>query len=441
MSTNLDTNFDTNFDGELDERESDSVRPEKPKPTRAYFYPLPHYAQDRRHDPRSRDGANMIALPYSDGFLERFERTAMPGFYFVELRAGKQILGGDVHEVKPSGRIAEAAQKERHQHATVPAQAGQAEGAPAQAVNSVADTVRAVKDLTKELSPPVTQAAPFTAADIERIAGEAAARAVEQYKATQPAQPTAAPVDPFTVLERAMKLQGDIQKQVVASTPAPAQPAQQGDEFERVMSLFDRVEQLRERIEPPRSVDDEPSMLGKAVALMDSLGRNASSLAPLLVPLLPAQIQTMLGATGAADAMASSEAQPQPAGAQGQPQAGRLPQNEQEAFTLILHVVVADLVKGKRAGRAADLIEELILRFPALAPTVQELCKSNPVDVLAMLAKHSGRDDLPSFGHAFRYVENLQAELRGDDDEDEGAELSDAETAPNIVVMASERAS
>jgi hypothetical protein len=218
---------------------------------------------------------------------------------------------------------------------------------------------------------------------------------------------------------------------------------QQGDEFERVMTLFERVEQLRERIEPPRSVDDEPSMLGKAVALMDSLGRNASSLAPLLLPLLPAQLQAMLAGTGAADPMPATETQPQSEQGKAQPQGARVPQNEQEAFALMLHVVVMDLTKNKRAGRAADLIEELCLRFPALAPTAQELCKADPATALAMLAKYSGRDDLLSFGHAFSYVQSLQNELRGDGDEesDEQDKAGETDTAPSILEMASERAS
>ncbi|MGH9961349.1 MAG: hypothetical protein ACREBC_30190, partial [Pyrinomonadaceae bacterium] len=91
MAANRNTDFVEEGYGESVEPAAvsiEAVKPEKPKPTRAYFYPLHNYANDRRYDPRSRDNDSDVMLPYSDGYLDRFEHLALPGWYYDELRAG-----------------------------------------------------------------------------------------------------------------------------------------------------------------------------------------------------------------------------------------------------------------------------------------------------------------------------------------------------------------
>jgi hypothetical protein len=436
MVTNRDTNLQTGSDDD----DSDSyailhglgVRPDKPKPTRVYFYPLPNYAQDRRHDPRVRDSENSVMLPFSDGYLERFEATAEAGFYCVEMRAGREIIGSDVYEVKPKGQVVDKGRRERQPEPAAAAAAAvvaEPRSSSAQKINDTTDTIRATKELLREVAPPPpSQAAPLSREDVQGMIREAVRDAVSQTQAQK-----GEGLDSFAMVERVLELQKKL---------APAtQQKESGDEFERVMDLFDRVEQMRERIEP-RGVDTEPSFLGKAASFIDTLGRNASTLAPLVAPMLPAQLQAMLAGTGAADPMPVTETQPQGEQGRAQPQGARVPQNEQEAFALMLHVIVSDLEKNKRAGRAADLIEELCVRFPSLAPAAQEICKAHPANALAMLAKYSGREDLPSFGHALGYVESLQNELRGDEN-DESDESDDAgeSDAPVLVEMATARMS
>ncbi len=426
MSTKRDTGADEGFDVEGDESYSIlqgvRVRPEKPKPTRVYFYPLPNYAQDHRHDPRSRDTENSVMLPYANGYLERFESTAEAGFYFVEMRAGREILGGDVHEVKPKG-LSEVDRAQLQPEASAAAPVLERKASSAQNINDTTETIRATKELIKEVSP---QGAPQLAReDVARMVSDAVRDALAHV---QPAKASES-LDPLQMVDRVIELQKKL---------APPKQTAEGDEFDRVIALMDRVQTMQERI-APRSVDDEPSMLGKASALIETIARNA----PALTPLLPARLQAMLNGTGAADAMPTAEAQPQGAATPAQPQAARLPQNETEAFQLMLHVVVSDLIKNKRAGRAADLIDELCIRFPKFATTTQELCNAAPADMLAMVSQLSGRTDLQSYGHALGFIEGLQDELRRDDEPGDDAlgEGAQPDATPNIVEMASAQAS
>jgi hypothetical protein len=63
--------------------------------------------------------------------------------------------------------------------------------------------------------------------------------------------------------------------------------------------------------------------------------------------------------------------------------------------------------------------------------------------MLAMVSQFSQRSDLPSFGHALNWIENLQDELRRDDEQSDDTlgESAQSDATPNIVEMASERAS
>ncbi len=391
----------------------------------AIIYRLPNYAADRRSDLRAvREKVGSI------DDLERFDElfrvhANKPGFYLQEFRLGGQVADTRVIEVK--------AKVEVLKEATAATTQTQHE-APAQAVNSVADTVREVKGLMKEFAAPTAQAAPLTRDEVQSMIKQI----VEQLKPVQAAAPV---VDPFDVIERAMKVQREIQQQAIASNPAPVQP-QQGDEFDRVMSLFDRVTELRERLEPTASLADE-SAFGKVVGLIDTVGRNAPKIVPMIAPLLPARLQQMLAGTDAAD-VTTETMEPQGAvkPAQAQAAAKQSPANEQEAFQLIMHVGVNDLMRNKRVGRTADLVEEMCRSFPTLNETVDQLCALAPEGALATLQHYSGRNDLVSLGHGLVWVGNLQDELRTDDGEaDEGTQATGAGGDLSIVDMARAQAS
>ncbi len=390
-------------------------RPPDRVPASVRFSHLTHYATDGRTDAQAAMTL-VTTTPYTDD--QELQRRAirgatdLRGMFFRETRNKSQgFLRRDTIDVVSETRTATA----QAAPAVVPLSPVSQAETPAHAVNSVTDAVRAVRDLTKELAPPSSQGAPLSRDDVQNMIRDTVREIVEQLKPVSSVAPT---VDPFEVLERAMKLQTDIQKQVAANNPTPT-PPQQGDEFERVLSLMDRVQQVRERIEPPRSMDEESSMWGKASALIDTIGRNAPSLAPLVgsvgsmvAPLLPARVQALIAGVSADDTAAPAEAQPQAAGTPASAQAKNAPQNEQEALAVILHVAVNEMIRNKRVGRTADLVEQYCRSFPTMNATVDQLCALSPEEALATVQQLAGRSDLTSLSHSVAWVESLQDELR-----------------------------
>jgi hypothetical protein len=76
-----------------------------------------------------------------------------------------------------------------------------------------------------------------------------------------------------------------------------------------------------------------------------------------------------------------------------------------------LLVVVEDLKKNKRVGRAADVIDELLSKRPDLVVMFDRLINLEPAGLLAELSKYSG-ENLHEYGHAISFVENLRDALR-----------------------------
>jgi hypothetical protein len=111
-------------------------------------------------------------------------------------------------------------------------------------------------------------------------------------------------------------------------------------------------------------------------------------------------------------------------------------------MALIAHVAVNDLIKSKRVGRVADLIEEQAARFPELTEMIGKFGLLSPEDALTLLSQYTGRTDLATFRQARNWIIDLQDELMSDDEGGDAETDADQQSgaAPNILHMASERA-
>jgi hypothetical protein len=179
MAANRSTDFADEGYGDSVETAAvslEAVRPEKPKPSRAYFYPLHNYANDRRYDPRSRDNDSAVMLPFSDGYLERFEQVALPGWYYVELRAGNQILEGSVHEVKPGERRESEPSQQAQLRQTLSSVPPSSHG-----IADAAQVVRETKNLISELVTPQQSSVGLAREDVTRMIE----KAVEKLQASR----------------------------------------------------------------------------------------------------------------------------------------------------------------------------------------------------------------------------------------------------------------
>lgn len=96
--------------------------------------------------------------------------------------------------------------------------------------------------------------------------------------------------------------------------------------------------------------------------------------------------------------------------------AGGQPAAEEPADDLdrTLNVVVDDLKKNKRVGRAADEIDALLSKRPDLVDTFNKLLALEPAALLGELARHSG-ENLHEYGHALSFIINLRDALQPPD--------------------------
>jgi hypothetical protein len=375
----------------------------------AIVYRLPNYAQDRRSDLRAvREKIGGIdEMHRFDELLRVYANT--PGHYLIEDRLDGQVAGTRVVEFKPSV-------EQLGDGAATAAAATQGAQPPPHALSGLANTAREFKDLATILQPPTPSES--VEAIVERALTrqrEEFNRTLEQMKAAQPAAPVAATIDPIKMVREIAALQKELlpPTQTAAATP---------DAAESFLSQFEKFTEISERINPIRERDEaERGWMDKILGTVGDLAKAAPDLiegAKLVMPMMPGRLQTMMQGAGASDAVLPEQTQPQATQTpqQAAPTQPAAPENESEAMTLIAHVAVNEMIKGKRPGRTADLCEDQAARFPALVPMISQLCAGSPENALATLGQFVGRNDLLTFRHSRDWILDLIDELTPDDE-------------------------
>ncbi len=403
------------------------------------IYHLPNFAQDRRSDLRAAR-VKVGSIDDMARFNELFRAHAnAPGFYLQEHRIGGQVAQTKVVEVKP--RV------ETFSDTVTGMTGGQAqhETSAAQPIVAATEMLRAAKDFAKEAAPPVAVAPSLSPADIQKMISDTLA-------ASQPAAPVA---QPKTLIEQLRELQT---ARAILREDEPQGAAARGTDLsdeQRLQLAFlnetgalpKMFKELRAAIGTVDRVDEPQTWAdwGKDV-IRDFIPHVAPHVAPMVVPLamavMPTRIKDLMAGAGITDAAPATQAQPQATGAQAQPtpqpqpqQQPAMPETAAEAFILTAHVAAADMTRGKRPGRVADLIDEQLIKFPELRKAVDEVCEMSPEQVLATIQQMTGRTDLASYTTSLFYIENLQDELRPETDDDSPGE--DQTDAPSIIQMAS----
>ncbi len=407
------------------------------------FSHLTNFAVDGREDAQAAMRFIVTTNFSEDQELQRRAirgATDLRGVFYRETRNKSQgILRRDTIEVRAESGAAASnttGNTTANTTTTVPV-----EQSSAQAINGTTETIRATKELIKEFAPAPTKPEGVTREDVQSIVRETVRDSLAEVLQTlKPATAPVAPVDPFSMVERVVELQ---RKLTPPAPPQSTQPAQQGDEFDRVLSLIDRIDSLRERVGYGGGGEESGGAVDKVIRFAERHIDTVAPLAQAFIARQPGRVQELVAG---AEAVPLADAAPlHPQGAQGQapqpaPPRPAQPQNTQEASGLIFNVAASDSCRGKRPGRCADLIEELCVRFPELNGFVDQFIAMPPETALAMLEQATGRNDLASFSGALSYIEGLQDELRGEGEDDPGDAEAQGDGA-NIVEMASAQAS
>jgi hypothetical protein len=419
MATKRHTNFELDSDEQLYETSTLplEVRPEQPQPTKVNFLPLPNYAVDRRSDVRARDYDNAIQLPYTDGYLEKFKRIASPGFYLIELRAGNKIVGDEgVLEMPPTMHGAEPAP------AAIQAPAPATQSAPssnpaAREVNAAAETAEAFHRLAGVLTPKGQPAPQLT----EEKIGEIVAREMSKHAPQQsaPAQP-----DPFSFIERAIKLQKEMQP---PQQPAPAATSP-ADTMEQTASLLETMLGISERFAPPQpsgdgwlngianilnalGVKDIAKPLGQiATAALLSRGiQMPNAAAPQMPQFAQMQPQPVEQFTPSTQPQPVAEIGPAPVGeSTDEENSGN---GEKLTFESLLSNFALDILENKPPKECINETVTFVSENPEYLITVQQILELPNGNILTLLTQTTGKN-LSVISNADKFVDQLKKGVR-----------------------------
>lgn len=400
------------LDLELDEASYEAEPP--PRPKRA-----PDHTPAHLRFTHKESGEFIGGRPYTPDreTWKRFIRGATDrrGAFSVELRNRNQSIIEHAEIEVPEAAAGSTSTQPAPSNATGSVAAPSAKAS--EVVSEITQTVRAVHELSESVSQ--GKGAAVSRDEVRGIIrDEVRDSLAEVLRAMNPPTPPKSLAEQAREIKEAAELLG-------ISNPPKAEPS---SDLDTALSLYDKLLQIRDRVDP-RPIDENADGFTKAAALADAIGRNAPAILSAVMPLLPARMRALLAGADASDVET-----PAPTGAGQQQQAPKpqQPKDSTEAFALIMHVGAADLIKNKRPGRTADLIEEMALRFPDITQAINEFIAMEPAAALNIIMQMSGRNDLATYGHSYGWVMRLQDELRPEevDDQDEAAEIS-AESSAN----------
>lgn len=387
----------------------ETARPEPRQPSQVFFPALHDYASDRRSDVRARDYSDCIKLPYRDGYLEKFKRIADAGFYFIELRAGNKIVGDEgVIEIAPNMHsAAQPAPVERQPSEQQPASS-------ARSINDTTETIRATKELLKEVAPSAPAQQPTPQLTEEKIA-EIVAREIAKH---QP-QPATQPLDPFSMLERSVKLVNDMRP-----TPAQTPTSSPSEQLEQTVSMVEQVTNIVERLSPQQQQASGDGWLNGIANVLNALG-----VKDVLKPIGQIATSVLLSrGIQMPDANAQQAAQPQQPAQTYQPTPMQQPvpqfapapesaaaadADEETPLTLdsLLGNYVQDIVENRQPKQSISDTIQFVVENPNLAPVIAQLMEQPSASLLASLSQATGKD-LSVIANAEKFVDGLKKGVR-----------------------------
>lgn len=266
------------MDLELDTLE----KPARGASERVEVWFLPEYYSDNQNAGKYHPGVprRKIGQLNDTGDLEGTVRKLVnaPGAYYAAHIIGRDTIANGVFELKPKGQslVIESPQSSAGVQATPVIQlqpTPQAEPSSAQSINATTETIRATKELLKEVQPPATAPPSVTKEDIAQMIEQAVTKAT-----AQPAKPEAAP-DPLQSLVSTvgvLKQLGVIPERK-ESTDAP-------DPTESFLSTYERFLDISTRINPEGKAQE--GWFNKTVdgvkAIADAAPKVISSVAPIV---------------------------------------------------------------------------------------------------------------------------------------------------------------
>ncbi len=336
-----------------------------------------------------------------------------PGAYFSECRAGREVVESGVFELKPKGQslVIESPNAAQNAPQVVASQQPTQETSSARSINDTTETIRATKELLKEVTQP--QSPSPTKEDLAQMIRQAVSEALAQNENPTPkGQQQPDEMDRLLKTVNGLKALGVIPER--KENPAPT-----SDPTESFLNMYERFIGISERINP--NGEARSGWLDKITGVVESVARVASTPAVGAVVMRLMTAPPGTAGTQAAPHPVAPPAPPQPhiasvTEAQTPPPVVEEAEQEETAESAVSAVLTDachDLLSNADVGEGAKDITRLLEDWPELVSHIEALLAlptPQMQNALALLAGEVG-PQIMAAPHAIEWLDKLKTAI------------------------------
>lgn len=403
------------MDFEIESQETDARAARAPSERVEVWY-LPEYYADNQNAGKFHPGVprrKIGALNDTDDLEGTLRKLASgPGAYYVAHLIGRDTITSDVFQLAPKGqsltidspqsarRVEEAPPKKSDAH--VLSQSHQSEQSSAQAINATADTIRATKELLREVAP--NQSNP-TPPDVAKIIPEAVAEAVEDLRS----QPLSTKQDdPLALVERVIELQKKLAPEQLPRDELSGDDRAQLTLLRKSGLISEFYANMREMWRAPEAA---PEPEGFGPALVDFAKQVLPYVGPTVGPMLGQKLNELMAHVDVNSLAQRLNAPPQSGPPVGPHGATANADPRLVAYSRVIRRVVADLVDNLPIDAAVAASIQLVSAFPDFAPQFGQIVNATPDDVAAFIHAQT-QEDVRALPHCSEWIVAYQSKLR-----------------------------
>lgn len=396
-------------------------RPERAPSERVEVWELLEYYSDTQNAGKSHPGVprRKVGQINNTSDLAGTVRklSTGPGAYYAAHLIGRDTIVNDVFEVKPKGQslIVESSSpatlgdaQTKPSDAPSALQRSQADGSSAQAINATADTIRATKELLREVAPQANPTPSVTRTEVAEIVRDAVAEAMASAANSQS---TPRQEDPLALVERVIELQKKLQPE-----PAPRDELSAKDRAQLILVkesglITEFMHNMRDMLRAPEAATAEPSFFDKAFSLVQSALPYVGPIAGPAVGQKLAEMVTHVDAGALAQKVNSSAQQRQSPSAPGGPPGLASTDPRAIAYTRLMRRVASDLVDNAPPDVAVAATIQLVTTHPDFAPQFEQVLSATPDAVAAFICSQV-QDDVRTLPHCDDWIASYQSKLK-----------------------------
>lgn len=207
-------------------------------------------------------------------------------------------------------------------------------------------------------------------------------------------------------------------QQTIAPPPQVLQPVPQTDQFQAFVQMFEQFTAIQERVNPPSITSNgSTGIVGQVASLIDAFGKHAPKLIPLIGVMNaqgnePQANRTAQTVQTRPSTKVTATENPKPA-AQVEPEVSNEETSEKPPLLALLHSIIAELAKDSHVEETAAGVCEFMEQHPDHSPFIENLSALPTEKLLQALVQIDpvGGAYYANLPHAEKWLDNLRDEV------------------------------